>query len=364
MCLALCVVQAATPAGAPAQTGTFDGSWVLQEQSRSIVERLDIRGTTVTGFIRCGEQLCDIGSVEGTVYLADRARSALERRRLRRLAAAGLVAQARLVATFETAFRRIAVHVSVPEGRGIERTVAVDVYSRDRDSAEGAFEDVGFKLRLVPTAGHLEHPLPQLEVPLPRPSLRRVLPAELVTSGPGDSLGAAFDRLEHALHRAEVPTWSVYGIGDDGFAVVSQAERIHDDGTGLAPDRRWPPALAEVDPPAPAGGFVDYLKRLFAGSEPGRYRLLIFAVTDRPLTAGPAPPSPATMDSLLVSGATYLPAALRGRTLGADGRCEVYIYEFVRPAADDDARLVVPSAITVARHLAGAGLWERQELGQ
>lgn len=364
LCLALCVVQAAIPTGVAAQARSFDGSWVLQEQSRAIVERLDIDGTTVTAFIRCGDQQCSIGSVEGTAYLADRARNPAERRRLRRLSAAGLVVGARLVARFETGFRDIAVHVSTPEGEGLERTLPVDIYSRDRGSADGTFERATFRPQLFLTAGPRLHPLPQLDLPLPRPSLRRVLPAGLVTSGSGDSLGAAFDRLERALHRAEVPTWSVYGIGDDGFAVVSQAERIHDDGTGLAPDRRWPPGLAEVDPPGPAGGFVDYLRRLFAGSEPGRYRLLIFAVTDRPLTVGPAPPSPATMDSLLVSGATHLPAALRGRTLGADGRCEVYVYEFVRPAADDDARLVVPSSITVARHLAGAGLWPREELGQ
>lgn len=359
--VALFVAPALTSAAAHAQVDAFDGSWVADPETSPLIARLDIRSTSVRAFIRCGAEVCDIGAVEGIPY-NEGAGNEAARERFRRLRRAGVVSPVELLAEFDTSFRSIAVFVSVPEGRGLGRTLRVDIYTREAGADFGVRERVRFSPRTIAMAGPGLNVLPQLPLPLPRPSIRKVLPPGLATTGAGDSLGAVYDRLQRALQRAEIPSWSVYGIGDDGFAVLGQAERIHDDGRAAEPDRRWPETLAGIDPPGPARGFADYLRRLFAGSPPGRYRLLVLAVSDRVLDVDVRPPDPAFMDSLLVTGAAHLPAAMRSKVLGPDGRCEVFIYEFVRPAPDDGARPVPQSAITVERHLAGAGLWPLAEL--
>ncbi len=386
--------QVATFTGAPITT--FDGSWEWADARAQSITRLDIRGTTVHAYLRCSADPCDLGTVEGTVYWNPaeapavavnlRARAIAPRLTVvgpNRNAAAtgrnqaavrsdsatsdagsGQATPTTLVATFSTAFRTLMVIVSPPRGTGVSRTAEVELYSDIHDIPRPSRETVTFSRRRVMMAGPGPgRDFPQLPMPLPTPSISTTLEQGLVTEGRGETLGAAFDRLKKALRHAEIPQWKVYGIGDGGFAIVSQAERIEDNGRAFVGLARWPPPLADIDPAAAARSFSAYLRQLFLGAGPGRYRVIVFAVTDELVDTSGGRPTPAQIDALMGGGETFLPEELRSAVLGANGRCEVLIYEFTRAASEDAARQVPRSGILMDNHLTGAGLWTAAQLG-
>jgi hypothetical protein len=197
--------------------------------------------------------------------------------------------------------------------------------------------------------------LPQFPWPPPPWSLRAVLRPGLGVTADGEALGTIFDRLRAALSRAAIDQMSVFAVGTDGFALISRLESILDDGRPSA--HRWSTESVR----ARSFSVSDYLRALFAAT-PGRYRVIVFVVTARAVTAGSEPISRAAMERLLQAGAGDLSPELRRTPLPAGGRCEALIYEFYRPSADDAPTLVEPSQLSIIQHLAGAGLWNRSQL--
>lgn len=199
-------------------------------------------------------------------------------------------------------------------------------------------------------------PMPQFPWPPPKWTSRYPVPDGLVMrTGNPETLGTAFDRIKEALRRADMSEWSVYVIGDDGFAVVTRLESIEVDGRPK-PDR-W-----SVDQrPLEKFSLQAYLAALFR-AQPGRYRVVVLTVTARPVIAGPAPPTPTQIEKLLKSGAGDLPLEIRRQNLGPSQHCEALIYEFYRASADDPPTLVEMSALSPVQHLVGAGLWRKEEL--
>jgi hypothetical protein len=210
-----------------------------------------------------------------------------------------------------------------------------------------------------PTAGAKPSPrpsegLPQFPMPPPEWTLRTVLPAGLVIARQGEPLGDIFDRLRLALGRAQIQDYTVYGIENDGFAVVARMESIGDDGRPAA--ERW---VQGVVRPA-MFSIGDYLKALFT-ARPGRYRVIAFLVTARTVTPG-APADKDTLNRLWRGGAGDLPEDVRGIALPPSGRCEALVYEFFRATDDDPPVYVADSRLTGPQHLAGAGLWPIERL--
>lgn len=200
---------------------------------------------------------------------------------------------------------------------------------------------------------------PQFPWPPPVPTSFQTLPVGLVTAGQGDSLGSVFDRLRVALARIEGGAWSVYAIGEDGFAVVTKLEAIESDGSPKPLPDRWLTPAERL--PARIRGIGDYLRALFF-AKPGRYRFVVLAVTDRPISGADSTITSAQAMRLLQGGTDILPQALRVRTLGPDGRCVALVYEFERTSEVSEARFISSSPISVTRHLARAGLWEEGRL--
>jgi hypothetical protein len=200
-----------------------------------------------------------------------------------------------------------------------------------------------------PSAG-----LPQFPMPPPEWTLRTVLPSGLVVTREGEPLGDIFDRLREALSRAQIFDFTVYGIENDGFAVVARMESIADDGRPAAD--RW---VQGVVRPA-VFSIGDYLKALFT-ARPGRYRVIAFLVTPRTVTPG-APADKDTLNRLWRGGAGDLPEDVRRIALPPSGRCEALVYEFFRATDDDPPVRVADSRLTGPQHLAGAGLWPIERL--
>jgi hypothetical protein len=196
--------------------------------------------------------------------------------------------------------------------------------------------------------------LPQFPMPPPEWTLRTVLPAGLAISREGEPLGDIFDRLRQAMGRAQIQDYTVYGIENDGFAVVARMESIGDDGRPAT--ERW---VQGVVRPA-VFSIGDYLKALFT-ARPGRYRVIAFLVTARTVTPG-APTDKDTLNRLWRGGAGDLPDDVRRMALPPSGRCEALVYEFFRATDDDPPRYVADSRLTGPQHLAGAGLWPIERL--
>ncbi len=139
-----------------------------------------------------------------------------------------------------------------------------------------------------------------------------------------------------------------------GFAVVTRLEQIDNSGRSRAPPARWS---------ANAGGLTDfslggYLRALFT-ADPGRYRVIVFTVTDAPFRESDARVTSEQALEWLRGGLNKLPPSLGGLPYTNDVATTALIYEFERatgstPAA---ARAVIPSSIAAQEHLANSGLW-------
>lgn len=201
--------------------------------------------------------------------------------------------------------------------------------------------------------------MPQFPWPPPTPTASLRLPDRVVGRLPGDSLGSVFDRLRTAMARVELGWWSVYAIGDSGFAIVTRMEAIEPDGRPKAPPNRW---LTPHDRQEPRFTSIkDYLSALLT-ARPGHYRVIVLVVTDRVLTTSGVPLTADSATKLVSGGTDALPGWLRRRTVAPDGRCLALIYEFARPSESDEAVFVANSRATIVEHLSLAGLWTAGEL--
>jgi hypothetical protein len=206
----------------------------------------------------------------------------------------------------------------------------------------------------APPLVHME----QFPWPPPLPTFRWALPRPLLFDSADDRLGDVFNRLREGLRRGGFDDWSVYAVGEDGFALAARMESIHDDGRPLPGDSRWllrSPrrfSLAEV------------LKSMVV-ARPGRYRILVFTLTPRSTSPNQAaPPSPDAVQQLPRRGAGQLSPGLFLHPAPPKQEVEALIYEFVRSASDEPIALLEPntSALSARAHLVGAGIRAAGEL--
>jgi hypothetical protein len=180
-----------------------------------------------------------------------------------------------------------------------------------------------------------------------------------VIAAEAETLGILFDRIKDAMRRAQIHESSVYAVGNDGFAVVGRMEQIEEDGRAKPGFERW--NVEPIPRQRTEFGLSEYLRVLFS-AQPGRYRVIVLIVTGRLITAGPQQPTPSEMTHILKAGVGDLSEQLRVKVLQSSGRCEALVYEFYRPSEDADPRWVDSSHLQPTDHLAGAGLWRREEL--
>ena len=197
--------------------------------------------------------------------------------------------------------------------------------------------------------------MPQFPWPPPRWTSRTVLPQALAITRSGDTLGAIFDRLRAAVDRAGLEEWSVYSVGDDGFAIIARLENIDDKGRPAQPRFQAGVGRAQIF------SISDYLTALLR-ARPGRYRVIAVVVTARPVSAGSTAATAEMMRNLLVGGAGTLAEALRGMPASSSVHCEALVYEFFRATEDEQPAQVLDGALTARDHLVGASLWSAEEL--
>lgn len=192
--------------------------------------------------------------------------------------------------------------------------------------------------------------LPEFPWPPPPYSTRlRLDRALLVAAQPTPSNGSVAARMERALAANGYNEVSYYAV-PDGFAMVTQIERIDPDAAPAA-EQRW---STQIDPVSLIPFSLDaYLKALF-GKDGDTFRVIVFTFTPTPFTTGAQPVPPGVAMAWVEKGATALPAALAIRPYGDDTVCTALVYEFTLSSLG--GMLQRPSTFDGQQHLRAAGI--------
>jgi hypothetical protein len=195
--------------------------------------------------------------------------------------------------------------------------------------------------------------LPLFELPAPRPSARATLPRDLVlTKGP--TLKNVADAITDRLGGAGYADSGFYRTSD-GFAIATRMERIHPDGRPYPGDQRWnilPTGLLTWHDGFSVRAFLTAL----TNADPGHYRVLVFVVTDKPVTRSSDRMSRDTATGLADSGAAALPVTFANAQFNESYTATALVYEFIRPSLGAGADLSIPSAVPGSIHLKRSGL--------
>lgn len=197
--------------------------------------------------------------------------------------------------------------------------------------------------------------LPEFPWPPPPYSTRLKLDrALLVAAQPAPTNGSVAARMEQALAANGYTQVSYYAV-PDGFAMVTQIERIDPDAASAAV-QRW---STQIDPVSLIPFNLDaYLKALL-GKNGDSFRVIVFTFTPTPFTAGGSPVAPGEAMAWVEKGATALPASLAAQAYGADTVCTALVYEF--RISSLGAMLQRPSEFDGRQHLQAAGILKRLE---
>lgn len=197
--------------------------------------------------------------------------------------------------------------------------------------------------------------IPEFPWPPPKASAFAKIPNELISGGANELLlGDIARRLEQAFDAAGYGERSYHSV-PNGFALVSRIEQIRADGTPKEDPARW--SVMSLRPKIVS--LRDYLEALFKAPR-GRYRVIVFIVTDLPLTQEKKEPTRAEAIEWLSSGALSLPQVIAARAYSSAYYTTALIYEFERGAdGEGTAFLKIPSELQGKRHLERAGIWSK-----
>ncbi|MEJ1967573.1 MAG: hypothetical protein WDN03_02895 [Rhizomicrobium sp.] len=177
------------------------------------------------------------------------------------------------------------------------------------------------------------------------------MPRSGVLAGLGStpSQSAVAWRLVKALSAHGYAEYSYYSV-PDGFALVERLEQIQPDGSPV------PRGVRFLDPDiAEPFSLTHYLEHLFVAPN-GYYRLIVFVVTDLPVTARGAPPTAGTTREWLRVGADKLPPIYDKLPFTADHQVSVLIFEFQK-MGNEPVTTLVPGRLDAHTHLEKAGLY-------
>lgn len=189
--------------------------------------------------------------------------------------------------------------------------------------------------------------LPALPWPMPQPSAWAALDKTLLGRD-----ATALKDVEEKLAKALVATgFSEPGIlsAPSGFAMLSQVERIHDDGTPYNPPDRWSSGKLALR----SFSLKDYLSSLFFDT-PGEFRLFVFIITTElnPVKSDATLPEEAARQ-LAAKGGRILPDDIGNLTL--KGRnCFVLVYQFQREQGQFTT--LSQNGISAREHMQKAGI--------
>jgi hypothetical protein len=190
--------------------------------------------------------------------------------------------------------------------------------------------------------------LPEFRIPAPQASAQMELPRSLLPAGE-PSLEQVGNALRARLNAAGYDDIGVYRV-TNGFALATGMERIAPDGRPFQGQGRWATdasGLASFSGPLSLGGMLESLLH----ADPGSYRVMVFVVTNRPVTNSAAPMKSDLARTLAVKGASGVPHRFSEAKFALDYRVTALIYEFNRTSVGKPAEFSRPSSRSAAAQL-------------
>ena len=197
-----------------------------------------------------------------------------------------------------------------------------------------------------------EPDIPRFPWPPPEPSSFMVIPRDSIVERTRHcSLGDVAGMFEVAFDRAGYIQRSYYWV-PKGFALVTQMEQFNDDGTSREEPARF--SLKYTSPRVFSLG--TFFKAIFH-ADPGRYRIIVFIVTDTVVTLA-APIADTLARTWLQSGMLTLPSLIGQQIFSDTYKCSVLIYEYQRPSAEEEPVFNRPGHLDGKSHLVKSHLWK------
>lgn len=185
--------------------------------------------------------------------------------------------------------------------------------------------------------------------PPPRASARTTLERALFASD--ETLGDVADHLIEALRATGNARVSFY-TAPGGFVLVARLERIRSDARPVAGAGRFiEPRPGDAEKPNDP---LSYIEALFFAPE-GRYRQVMFVVTDRAVGEGAWTLTSGGATELLNEGSPDLIGPSRTAPFGDDYRVTALIYEF-RKQGEGQAEVSIPGRWNANTHLNRSGV--------
>lgn len=188
--------------------------------------------------------------------------------------------------------------------------------------------------------------LPEFPWPPPAASASYVMPGRLFENYV--KVGQVASAIVSALERKGYVERSFFRTEAGGVALVTRLERMHDDGSSFPDGERWPAESLHRQSTQTIAGF---LRGLFY-VDPGRYRIIVFVIQDRPFSQSPRKITGEEARGWLRTGLNVLPRDV-AEVLFVGGDCTVLIYEF---ASDGTEVRAVESRLSGKEHLEKAGI--------
>jgi hypothetical protein len=189
--------------------------------------------------------------------------------------------------------------------------------------------------------------------PLPQASATARIESQIFNrAGVAVNLEEVSLRLEGAFNHAGYSDKSWYAI-PNGFALVSRIEQFSEDGTPVYGRYRW---IADKVAPYEIPGWTAYIRALFRAKQ-GHYRVIAFAVTDKPFTQSGEQISQDQASAWQSEGVQNgLPSAIGRMRFTRNHTCTGLVYEFERATSDHPATFR-RSSITGEEHLQKSKIW-------
>lgn len=191
--------------------------------------------------------------------------------------------------------------------------------------------------------------MPDFPWPPPNCHKRKTLVKNLHTNTKAQYFSDIDNRLQRALDAQGYFQRSYYKT-PGGFAIATQMEQFEEDGK-VKSRYRWEDYPVQDD----FAGLWDYFKSLVM-PDPGRFRVFVFVVTDRPYKQGEKKISPDAIRGLATSGFSEIPAQYSTNEITDAHNLEVLVYEFEAPQSTKKCMEKCTGGLDVQTHLSQSGL--------
>ncbi len=189
---------------------------------------------------------------------------------------------------------------------------------------------------------------PKFPLPPPQPSATDEIPKTYFSGS--QTLSDVNKKLTSALEKCGYTRKSYFYV-PNGFALVTQLEKINTDGTPKPDSERWRGDNHREF------SLKNYLKDLLY-AQPGFYRCIVFVVTDKYYKYSDTLATRQQTQDWLISGTNRLPSEIGALTLNDGHSFDVLIYEFKKNENDQESNIIIPSAMNGKIHLTRSKVYD------